>query len=187
MRLLGGIQMEIYTKSGDKGNTSLFDNTRVGKDSMRVESYGTVDELNSSLGFARNFIEDEEIKKTVLKIQRALFNVAGELATVKKEEFPERIKKEDVEELENIIDKYLEKMNEKEQSKFIIPGSSKGSSALHMSRTICRRAERRITSLAREEDISPVLQKYVNRLSDVIYTLARYSESKLDYVDFKKN
>mgnify|MGYP006291605675 CR=1 FL=1 len=178
--------MKIYTKSGDKGKTSLFDNTRIEKDSIRVESYGTIDELNSSLGFARNFIEDDEIEKVILKIQRALFNVAGELATVNREEFPEKIEKEEVKELEDIIDNYLAKMNEEEKSKFIIPGSSKGSAALHMARTICRRAERRITTLAGEEDISPVLQKYVNRLSDVIYTLARYSETKLDYVEFKK-
>ena len=178
--------MKIYTKSGDKGKTSLFDNTRIEKDSIRVESYGTIDELNSSLGFARNFIEDDEIEKVILKIQRALFNVAGELATVNREEFPEKIEKEEVKELEDIIDNYLAKMNEEEKSKFIIPGSSKGSAALHMARTICRRAERRITTLAGEEDISPVLQKYVNRLSDVIYTLARYSETKLDYVEFNK-
>ena len=179
--------MQIYTKTGDKGNTSLFDNTRVGKDSIRVESYCTIDELNSSLGFAKNFIDNEKIKDTITCIQRNLFNVAGELATVDREDFPEKIQEEDIKELEDIIDNYLEKMTKKEQSKFIIPGSSRGSAALHMSRTICRRAERRITALAREEDISPILQKYVNRLSDVIYTLARYSETKLDYVDFKKD
>ncbi|MGM0438755.1 MAG: cob(I)yrinic acid a,c-diamide adenosyltransferase [Bacillota bacterium] len=178
--------MKVYTKTGDKGKTSLFDNSRIEKDSIRVESYGTIDELNSSLGFARNFIEDEEIKKIIIKTQRNLFNVAGELATPAREEFPEKVNKDDVEELEKIIDKYLAKMNEKEKSKFIIPGSSKGSAALHLSRTVCRRAERRITTLAAEEDISPLLQKYVNRLSDLIYTLARYSESKLDYVEFKK-
>lgn len=178
--------MDIYTRTGDKGKTSLFDNSRVDKDSIRVESYGTIDELNSSLGFARSFIEDEKIIEIIKKIQRELFNVAGELATGNGEEFPERVEKEQIENLEATIDDCFDAMNEKEKSQFIVPGSSKGSAALHVSRTICRRAERRITTLSRDEDISPLLQKYVNRLSDAIYSLARYSEVKLDYVDFKK-
>lgn len=178
--------MKIYTKTGDKGTTSLFDNNRVDKDSIRVESYGTIDELNSTLGFARNFIEDEEIQEIIFNIQRELFDVAGELATKDREQFPEKIEESHIEKLEEIIDNYLDKMTEEEKSKFIVPGSNKGSSALHMARTICRRAERRITTLSREEKINPVLQKYVNRLSDVIYTLARYTETNLDYVDFDK-
>ena len=75
-----GIKMKIYTKSGDKGTTSLFDNTRVAKDSLRVESYGTIDELNSSLGFAKNFVEEEEVYNIIRSVQRKLFNLAGELA-----------------------------------------------------------------------------------------------------------
>lgn len=178
--------MKIYTKTGDKGKTSLYDNTRVDKDSVRVESYGTIDELNSSLGFARNFIQNEKINEIILQIQRLLFDVAGELATKKKEKFPEKINEEHIKNLENMIDEYLSKMNKEQQFKFIIPGSNKGSAALHVSRTICRRAERRIISLSRTEDVSEVLLKYVNRLSDVIYTLARYLETSLTYVDFRK-
>lgn len=178
--------MKIYTKTGDKGKTSLYDNTRVYKDSIRIESYGTIDELNSSLGFAKNFIENEKINEIILQIQRSLFNVAGELATKKKGNFPEKINDENVKELEKIIDEYLSKMNENQKSKFIIPGSNKSSAALHLSRTICRRAERRIITLSRTEEVSSILIKYVNRLSDVIYTLARYLEVNLAYVDFKK-
>ncbi len=178
--------MEIYTKSGDKGKTSLFDNTRVAKDSLRVESYGTIDELNSSLGFAKNFVEDKAVYNIIRSVQRKLFNLAGELATPDWEAFPEKITEEDTEFLEEKIDYYLSQMNKKEKSMFIIPGSSKASGALHQARTICRRAERRVTTLAGEADISSDLQKYINRLSDLIYTLARYSESKLDYVEFKK-
>jgi cob(I)alamin adenosyltransferase len=178
--------MKIYTKSGDKGKTSLFDNKRVAKDSLRVESYGTIDELNSSLGFAKNFVEDEKVYNIIRSVQRQLFNLAGELATSNGESFPEKITKEDIELLEEKIDYFLSQMNKKEKSMFIIPGSSKASGALHQARTICRRAERRITTLAGEADISSDLQKYVNRLSDLIYTLARYSESELDYVEFKK-
>ena len=178
--------MKIYTKSGDKGKTSLFDNTRVAKDSLRVESYGTIDELNSSLGFAKNFVEDKKIYDIIRLVQRKLFNLAGELATPDWESFPEKITKEDIELLEEKIDYFLSQMNKKEKSMFIIPGSSKSSGALHQARTVCRRAERRITALAGDVDISTDLQKYINRLSDLIYTLARYSESELDYVEFKK-
>lgn len=181
-----GIKMKIYTKSGDKGTTSLFDNTRVAKDSLRVESYGTIDELNSSLGFAKNFVEEEEVYNIIRSVQRKLFNLAGELATPDWESFPEKINEEDIEFLEQKIDHYLDQMNKKEKSMFIIPGSSKASGALHQARTICRRAERRITTLAGEADISRDLQKYINRLSDLLYTLARYSEAELDYVEFKK-
>lgn len=177
--------MKIYTKSGDKGKTSLFDNSRVAKDSLRVESYGTIDELNSSLGFAKNFVEEDEVYDIIRAVQRKLFNLAGELATPNWESFPEKISESDIEELEAKIDHYLEKMNKKEKAMFIIPGSSKASGALHQARTICRRAERRITTLAGEVDISPELQKFINRLSDLIYTLARYSETELDYVEFQ--
>jgi len=182
----GVFKMKIYTKTGDKGTTSLYDNTRVDKDSLRVECYGTIDELNSSIGLARTFIKDSCIKEILLKIQRELFNVAGELATKNKDSFPERINESHISSLENTIDIYLDKMNHEEQSKFIIPGSNRESAALHLSRTICRRAERRIISLAKKEEISELLLKYINRLSDVLYTLARYLETKLSYVDFKK-
>ncbi len=176
--------MDIYTGTGDAGKTSLFDNTRVAKDSKRVESYGTVDELNSVLGFARNSIENEKIKEIIFSVQRDLFDLAGELATVDEEDFPEKISDEDVDELEAKIDRFLDSMDEKEKSRFIVPGSSESSSRLHMARTVCRRAERRIISLTREAEIRPVILQYINRLSDLIYTLARYLESKLDYVEF---
>lgn len=178
--------MKIYTRSGDEGNTSLFDNTRVPKDSARVESYGTLDELNSQLGLARSFIENKEISDIIKELQRKLFNVAGELATPNSEDFPERIKQKDIDKLEEIVDNLLDKMNEEQLSKFIIPGSNKCSAVLHVARTICRRAERRIISLKREEEIREDILKYINRLSDVIYSLARFVETELDYVDFEK-
>lgn len=176
--------MKIYTKSGDKGQTSLYDGTRVDKDSIRVESYGTIDELNSHLGFARNFISEENINAEIVKIQRRLFDVAGELATKDLDKFPKLISPEDIEYLENLIDSYLEKINKEQQFKFILPGSNKSSGALHIARTVCRRAERRIITLSRDEPIRPELIKYVNRLSDVIYTFARFLEEELNYVDF---
>lgn len=174
--------MKIYTKGGDKGQTSLYDNTRVYKDSIRVECYGTIDELICSLGFAKNFIEEEEIVKDINLIQKELFNVAGELATIDENKFSNKIKEEDVLNLEKLIDYYMSKSNI--APSFIVPGSSKSSAALHVSRTICRRAERRIISLHKEEEISSFLIKYVNRLSDVIYAMARYLEDEITLVSF---
>lgn len=180
--------MKIYTKTGDKGTTSLYDGKRVPKDSLRVESYGTIDELNSSLGLARQFIDDDWINDIIKRLQRELFDVAGELATLDREKFPEKINDQHVEYLEHTIDLFLDKMGKDRAFQFILPGSNKGSAALHVSRTICRRAERRILTLEREgEDlVSPILIKYINRLSDVIYAMARYFESELTYIEFEK-
>lgn len=176
--------MRIYTKTGDKGQTSLYDGTRIDKDSLRVESYGTIDELNSSVGLAAKFVEDEYISEILLKIQKKLFLVAGELATVEEGKFNYKMQEDGVEGLEKIIDFFLPKINE--ANAFIVPGTSKASAAIHMSRTICRRAERRILSLKKHEDVSDLLLKYVNRLSDVLYTLARYLEDEIIIMDFKK-
>lgn len=176
--------MIIYTKTGDKGQTSLYDGTRVDKDSLRVESYGTIDELNSSIGFASKFVEDETIKDQLLKVQIRLFFAAGELATVEEGVYKYKIREEDIKALEGIIDEYLPKIAGAD--KFIVPGSSKAAAALHVSRTVCRRAERRILSLKRHEPVSDVLLKFINRLSDVLYTYARFLESNLTIMDFDK-
>jgi cob(I)alamin adenosyltransferase len=176
--------MKIYTKTGDKGQTGLYDGTRIDKDSLRVESYGTIDELDSSLGFARNFIEDHEVIGIIYKIQRDLFDVSAELATLDKKKIPKEISEEHVTYLENVIDTYIDKIPKID--KFIIPGSNKSCAALHVSRTICRRAERRILTLSRNEDINPLLIKYVNRLSDCIYSIARFLETDLMYINFDK-
>lgn len=176
--------MKIYTKTGDKGQTSLYDGTRIDKDSLRVESYGTVDELNSSIGFASKFVDDEKISEQLLKIQIRLFFTAGELATVEEGIYKYKVREEDITALENIIDEYLPKISGAD--KFIVPGSSKAAAALHVSRTICRRAERRILTLKKNEEVSDTLVKFVNRLSDVLYTYARYLESELTIMDFDK-
>lgn len=178
--------MKIYTKTGDKGQTSLYDGTRVSKFDIRVESYGTIDELNSNLGVSRQFCENEEIKDILLKIQRKLFNVAGELATIDGANFPERVTEEDIVWLEHLIDHFLDQMNRDEVFQFIIPGSNNFSAHMHVSRTVCRRAERRILELSTHAEIRPVLIKFVNRLSDAIYTMARFSETDLILVEFMK-
>lgn len=176
--------MKIYTKTGDMGQTGLYDGTRVDKDSIRVESYGTIDELDSSLGFARNFIDDPEIVEIIFTIQRNLFDVSAELATIDKSRLSKTMSEDDVRSLEAIIDCYIEKTPK--SNKFIIPGSNKACAALHVSRTICRRAERRILTLSKNEEVSPLLIKYINRLSDTIYSIARYLETDLKYVNFSE-
>lgn len=176
--------MKIYTKTGDRGQTSLYDQTRVAKNNIRVESYGTIDELNSSIGLARQFVDDSDIRAHLIHIQRKLFNVAGELATTKGSDFPDRIQEADIKALESIIDTYLDRIGKEQAFQFIIPGSSKSSAALHVSRTICRRAERRILSLAQEAEVSEHILKFVNRLSDTLYTLGRYLEDEPHLVYF---
>ena len=180
----GGKTMKIYTKTGDRGETSLWDGKRVHKDSVRVESYGTVDELNSWLGFAKNFIEDEDIREKLFKVQKKLFFVTEELATEEAEKFQNRITEEEVKALEGWIDDYLKKIDKVDA--FIVTGTSQAAAALHVARTVCRRAERRILALSREVEINPHLIKFVNRLSDTIYTFARFLENEVILMDFKK-
>ncbi len=177
--------LKIYTKTGDQGQTSLYDQTRINKDDVRVESYGTIDELNAALGLAKGFVGNEEVYQLIEKIQRSLFNVAGELAMLDGTAFPERIGEADVLFLETTIDAYLDRIGRDQPFRFILPGSNLGSGALHVARTVCRRAERRIISLSRIHEVSPELLKYVNRLADFIYTLARYLEENPTFVVFK--
>lgn len=168
--------MNIYTKTGDKGQTSLYDGSRIDKDSIRVDSYGTIDELNSYIGLCMHYVS-EDIKKALFDIQRDLFYIGAELATKNTDKLNKVVIEEDIINLEYIIDKYMEKS--KGLDSFIIPGTSLASAHLHIARTICRRAERIIISLNKMENINPLLIKYINRLSDTLYAIARYSEEKL--------
>lgn len=176
--------MNIYTKTGDKGTTSLFDNKRVPKDHIRVESYGTVDELVSFLGLAKNYVEDREIFALIQYIQNKLFIVANNLATEDQDKVKYRIKEEDIKFLEDGIDEYMGRLNN--PTGFIIPGSGKESGHLHVCRTICRRAERRVITLGNYADVDPLVIKYLNRLSDLIYAMARYLEENETKVEFKE-
>ncbi|NLJ77905.1 MAG: cob(I)yrinic acid a,c-diamide adenosyltransferase [Tissierellia bacterium] len=168
--------MDIYTRTGDSGKTSLFDNKRVLKDDIRVESYGTVDELISFLGLAKHYVGCKQIYNIIQGIQEKLFTLSANLATEDPDKMKHRIIEEDIENLEGYIDRYMEKLDN--PTGFIVPGSNKGSGYMHICRTICRRAERRITTLSAKADIDPVLIKYTNRLSDLIYALARYLEEE---------
>lgn len=173
--------MQIYTKTGDKGQTSLYDGTRIDKDSIRVESYGTIDELNSYIGLCMHYINEDE-KKVLFNIQRDLFYIGSELATKNTEKLNKVVTDNDIKNLENIIDKYMGAA--KGLDSFIIPGTSLASAHLHIARTICRRAERIIISLSKIEYVNPMLIKYINRLSDTLYAIARYSEDKLIPMEF---
>ena len=174
--------MKIYTKTGDKGQTSLFDNKRVPKDDIRVESYGTIDELNSFLGLSKNYVEDSEIYDIIFNIQNKLFVIGSNLATEDKDKVAYRVKEEDIVYLEKVVDLYMGKLED--PTGFIVPGSNRPSAYLHVARTICRRGERHIISLMRIADVDPLVLKYVNRLSDTIYAMARYLEEngvKVEY------
>lgn len=175
--------MSIYTKTGDKGSTSLFDNVRVSKDDIRVESYGTIDELGAFLGLAKNYVNDEKMYEFINNIQHRLFTVATNLATEDKNKVAHRIKDQDIKDLEEIIDYYMEKAGN--PSGFILNGSNLKSAYLHVARTVCRRAERRIVTLSGVAEVDPLVIKYVNRLSDALYAMARFSEEEQIKVDYR--
>ncbi|MBI2883292.1 MAG: cob(I)yrinic acid a,c-diamide adenosyltransferase [Candidatus Methylomirabilis oxyfera] len=167
--------MKIYTRKGDKGETGLIGGKRAFKSALRVEAYGEVDELNAVLGWIRAKLTDEAIKKDLLLIQRDLFAVGAQLAdpTGHVEQKAEKagLHEGRVRELEEIIDRYDTVLSPLRA--FILPGGSEGGALLHLARTVCRRAERRMVALSRDEPLSPVLIPYMNRLSDLLFTLAR--------------
>ncbi|QCX34517.1 cob(I)yrinic acid a,c-diamide adenosyltransferase [Caloramator sp. E03] len=171
--------MKIYTKTGDKGDTSLVGGSRTTKSDIRVWAYGTIDEANSSLGLARAKICNKEIKENILLIQKMLFEVAAEIASIGTESYKERINEEDVFKLEKLIDYYDEL--KPQIHAFIVPGGTEESALLDISRTIIRKSERYIVELKDYYKVNEQLLKYINRLSDAIYTFARY----LDYIDIK--
>ncbi len=172
--------MKIYTKTGDKGETSLYGGTRVSKASARVESYGTIDELNSFIGFAKAEINDERILNQLKKIQFDLFTVGSESATPTdklmlangKSRLSLMISEMEIEELEQWMDEFEATLEPLQY--FILPGGGKGATSLHICRTVCRRAERSLVFLNGHEEVRPELIKYLNRLSDYLFVLARY-------------
>jgi cob(I)alamin adenosyltransferase len=169
--------VKIYTKTGDEGETGLFDGSRVSKYSPRVEAYGDVDELNAILGVALSFIrEDEELRACLLNIQRDLFAVGAHLAdptarVEAKRGDKVRLMEEKVVQLERWIDQFEEQLPPLRQ--FILPGGSKGGATLHHARTVCRRAERRIVALSTQVQMTPHILTYMNRLSDFLFVAAR--------------
>jgi len=165
--------MKIYTKTGDNGDTSLFGGGRVSKSSLRIEAYGTVDELNSTIGLARSFGLTEESERLCNTIQNDLFVLGADLATPPESRVKiDRINHDYVTRLEHFIDG-LEDTLPKLRF-FILPGGTQPASALHLARTVCRRAERKLVEACRQEDISDDCLHYLNRLSDLLFVMARY-------------
>jgi cob(I)alamin adenosyltransferase len=169
--------MKIYTKTGDAGDTGLFGGGRVGKDAARVGAYGEVDELNAVLGLAGSLSRDEEISSLLREIQSDLFTLGAILASPAAEEggrasahVPE-LDAARIAELERRIDAAEEELPPLRT--FILPGGHRGAAALHLARTVCRRAERRVVALAREVALPQTVLPYLNRLSDLLFTLAR--------------
>ena len=167
----------IYTKTGDAGETGLIGGSRVNKSDLRVECYGTVDEMGSALGFARSLSNREYVVETLRHIQERLFSFAAEIASdeqgVKK--LSKLINSEDVAWLESIVDKCTETTGI--MTSFVIPGETASSGALHLARTIVRRCERNLIRLSAQATVRPELLRYINRLSDAVYALARLEET----------
>jgi len=164
--------MKIYTKEGDGGETGLYGGQRVWKDALRVETYGTVDECNALLGAALTLVEDAEAREVVTRIQGELFEVGADLATpLTRGEAAGRLGAEATARLEAEIDRFEAELPPLRH--FILPGGSPGGAALHQARAVCRRAERRLVTLGQAEAISPEVARYLNRLSDHLFVLAR--------------
>ncbi|HRP01769.1 MAG TPA: cob(I)yrinic acid a,c-diamide adenosyltransferase [Candidatus Kapabacteria bacterium] len=168
--------MKIYTKTGDDGSTGLFNGQRVKKYSQRVQAYGTVDELNSIIGLARAFNPKTPLDRHLEILSNLLFNLGSDLATPN---FPKpkfnviRLQESSIKFLEDLIDNYTEQLPPLRH--FILPGGSPVSAHLHQARTVCRRAERIVVELSKNEELSQVAVIFLNRLSDYLFTAARYS------------
>lgn len=167
--------MRIYTRSGDDGQTSLIYGRRIDKDSLRVDTYGTVDEANSVIGVALAALPEDarydDVRKLGQRVQRDLFDVGRDLATPEDKHDAMYITQVDVDLLERAIDKLWAEAPPLTQ--FVLPGGHMAAAMLHHARTVIRRAEREVVSLGRQEPVQPQLRKYLNRLSDLLFTMAR--------------
>lgn len=166
--------MKIYTKTGDKGDTMLFGGGRVAKHHLRIEAYGTVDELNAFIGLLRDGTTSEAERETLLQTQKNLFVVGSMLAAnpEKKNAKPPTLPEAEVEHLEREMDRLTEQLPELRY--FVLPGGHPLASQAHLARTVCRRAERRVTEIDEREGVEPVVVRYLNRLSDYLFVLSRY-------------
>jgi cob(I)alamin adenosyltransferase len=173
--------MKIYTKTGDAGETGLFGGGRVPKDDLRVEAYGDVDELNAAIGLARSIETMPRVDEVLVPIQRDLFAVGALLATPDREKMAQhlekaRITEDRIQELEHAIDDA--ELELEPLRAFVIPGGSPKAAALHVARTVCRRAERNVVRLQRDVELPPLAVIYLNRLSDLLFTLARLANRR---------
>ncbi len=174
--------MKIYTKTGDSGETSLFGGQRVSKNHSRIDAYGTVDELNSVIGLARTADPNPVIDAILGRIQSELFVLGADLATPpEKNAQIDRIGQDHVQKLEEDIDQLEQNLNPLKS--FILPGGSPGAAYLHLARTVCRRAERTSFSCRQSEIISDEALFFLNRLSDLLFVMARYQNKSKNIKD----
>jgi len=164
---------KIYTKTGDKGMTSLVGGTRISKDHLKIETYGTVDELNSWIGVLRDSPENASRKDILKEIQDRLFTLGADLAAE-----PEQTKRKIPDLFESdieLLEREMDKMNEEipPLKAFVLPGGHQSVSFAHVARTVCRRAERHVIRLSREEEVNPMIIQYLNRLSDYLFVVSR--------------
>lgn len=173
------MSFKIYTKTGDSGQTSLFGGRRLHKHHLRIESYGTVDELNAFVGLLRDNTESDEVRAVLKSIQDRLFTIGANLASDPEQDLPSPdLKEEDIQVLEKEMDRMDESLPPLKN--FILPGGHTTVSFCHIARTVCRRAERLIVALAQEEKVAEVVLKYMNRLSDYFFILARRLSQELE-------
>lgn len=177
--------MKIYTRSGDAGETGLLGGRRVRKSIRRVAAYGEVDELNAVLGVVRTALPDGDLTALLVQIQRDLFALGAQIADVRPEA-PQRAEKADFSEgkvaaVEHAIDRAESELLPLQQ--FILPGGCEAGARLHLARTICRRAERSVVALAEQEEVPAAILAYMNRLSDLLFVLARLANQRAGSAD----
>lgn len=166
------MSFKIYTKTGDKGNTSLFGGRRIQKSHQRIESYGTIDELNSYIGLLRDVIEEEELRIMLKTIQDRLFTIGANLASDPEKDLPSPdLSDSDIKILEDQMDEMDKTLPPLKN--FILPGGHMVVSFCHIARTVCRRAERLVVGLSNQEKVADIILQYLNRLSDYLFILAR--------------
>lgn len=165
----------VYTKTGDGGETSLVDGSRVSKDDLRVAAFGDVDELNSVLGQARAVNQEPEVEEILRNLQNDLFTVGADLATPMGMAVP-RVDEDRVVALEGIIDRLLEELEPLKE--FILPSGTSTGATLHLARAVARRAERLVVTLSKSEETNPAVLRYLNRLSDLLFVLARIANAR---------
>ena len=177
---------KVYTRTGDKGETSLVGGVRIKKSDIRLEAYGTVDELSAHLGMLVAMMKDGEERDLIIRVQNNLFNVCTHLATDQSQTplYPSaHLADGEIELLEERIDQLMHRLPERQG--FILPGGTPTAAQAHICRTVCRRAERRIAALAEVAQIGPEMQQYVNRLSDYLFVLAKitnFNEGKSEII-----
>jgi len=173
--------MKIYTKTGDAGETGLFGGQRVAKDALRVQAYGSADECNAVLGVARAMGLDPELDHLLAQVQNQLFVVGADLATPGENPNIPRVSEADVTFLEGWIDQLEGELAPLRQ--FILPGGAPAAAYLHLARTVCRRAERGVVSLAQAEPVNAQVLAYLNRLSDLLFVVARVANARAGAAD----